>query len=190
VSARRGALALVAGAALLPVGLVLHELLHVAVLFPLGDTGRLIVRDWAFTFLPLTLPALHAQVDRPLAIVPHLVFDFAGPAFAAVPFALLAAASGNRALRWALVGNAAALGFFAVIEPADLVADLSSGAAPAFLLWAEFNYGVPLLIVLLAAIIAARPPRDQEREARQAAGKAPRLRLLEELHGEPGARER
>jgi hypothetical protein len=188
VSFRRGALALAAGVALLPVGLVLHELFHVAVLFPLGDTGRLIVRDWAFTFLPLSLPALHVQVDRPLAFVPHLVFDLAGPALAAVPFALLAAATGNRALRWALLGNAVALCFFAVIEPADLLADLSFGAAPPFLLWAEFNYGVPLLIVVLAAILAALPPRHQEREARRAAGKAPRLRLLEELHREPGAR--
>ena len=190
MSIRRGALALAVGVALLPVGLILHELLHVAVLFPLGAAGRLIVRDWAFTFLPLTVPAPHVQVDRPLAIVPHLVFDLAGPALAAVPFALLAAATRNRELRWALLGNAAALCFFAVIEPADLLADLSFGAAPPFLLWAEFNYGVPLLIVLLAAIIAARPPRHQERESRGAARKAPRLRLLEELHGEPGSGER
>jgi hypothetical protein len=189
VSFRRGALALAVGVVLLPIGLVLHELLHVVVLLPLGDAGRLIVRDWAFTFLPLTVPALHAQVDRPLAIVPHLVFDFGGPALAAVPFAVLAAATGNRALRWALLGNAAALCFFAIIEPADLLADLSFGAAPPFLLWAEFNYGVPLLIVLAAAVLAALPPRHQEREARRAAGKARRLRLLEDLHGEPGARE-
>ena len=189
MSLRRGALALAVGVALLPVGLVLHELLHVAVLLPLGDAGRLIVRDWAFTFLPLTVPGLHAQVDRPLAIVPHLVFEFAGPALAAVPFAVLAAVARSRALRWALLGDAAALCFFAVIEPADLLGDLTFGAAPAFLLWAEFNYGVPLLIVLLAAILAALPPRHQEREPRRAAGKAPRPRLLEELHGEPGARE-
>jgi hypothetical protein len=189
VSIGRGALALAVGVVLLPFGLVLHELLHIAVLYPLGDAGRLIVRDWAFTFLPLSVPALHAQIDRPLAIVPHLVFDFAGPALAAVPFAVLAVATGNRALRWALLGNAVALCFFAVIEPADLLADLSFGAAPPFLLWAEFNYGVSLLILLAAAILAALPPRHQERKPRRATGKAPRLRLLEELNGEPGARE-
>jgi hypothetical protein len=189
VSFRRGALALVVGLLLLPVGLILHELLHLAALYPLGDSGRLILRDWAFTFLPLTLPALHAQIDHPLATVPHLVFDLAGPGLAAMTFAVLAAASGNRALRSALVANAAALAFFAVIEPADLLADLVSGRSPSFLLWAEFNYGVPLLIILLAAVLAALPPRQQEREAWRAAGKAPRPRLLEDLHGEAGAPE-
>jgi hypothetical protein len=189
VSWRRGALTLVAGLLLLPVGLLLHELLHLAVLYSLGDTGRLIVRDWAFSVLPLTLPALHVQVDRPLATVPHLVFDFAGPGLAATAFAALAAAIRSRPLRGALVANAAALAFFAVIEPADVLADLAFGTSPAFLLWAEFNYGVPLLIVLLAAILTALPPRHQERKPRRTAGKTPRLRLLEELNGEPGARE-
>jgi hypothetical protein len=189
VSLRRGALALVVGLLLLPAGLILHELLHLAVLYPLGDTGRLVVRDWAFSFLPLTLPALHAQVDHPLATVPHLVFDFAGPGLPALTFAVLAAASGNRALRSALLANAAALAFFAVIEPADLIADLAFGTSPSFLLWAEFNYGVPLSIVLLASILAGLPSRQQQREARRAAGKPPRPRLLEDLQGEAGARE-
>jgi len=189
MSVRRAAGALAVGLLLVPVGLILHELLHVAVLFPLGDTGRLVVRNWAFTFLPLSVPALHAQVDRPLATVPHLVFDFLGPALAAIPFAVLAAMTGSRPLRSALLGNATALGFFAVIEPADLLADLSLGGAPPFLLWAEFNLGVPLLIVLFCGVLAGLPPRHQEREPRRAAGNAPRPRLLEELHGEPGARE-
>ena len=97
MSLRRGALALAVGLLLLPVGLVLHELLHLAVLYPLGDTGRLIVRDWAFSVLPLTLPALHAQVDRPLATVPHLVFDFAGPGLAATA---ILCSSMFRSLEW------------------------------------------------------------------------------------------
>jgi hypothetical protein len=189
VSLRRAALALAVGVLLLPIGLIVHEVLHLAVLLPLGDTGRLIVRDWAFTFLPLSVPALHAQVDHPLATVPHLVFDFLGPALAAIPFAVLAALTGSRPLRYALLGNAAALGFFALIEPADLLADLSLGTAPQFLLWAEFNLGVPLSIVLLAAVLAGLPPRHQEREPPREAGKAPRPRVFEELHREPGAPE-
>ena len=109
-------------------------------------------------------------------------------ALAGVLLALLTLAVHDRTARAALLANLVILGFYALIEPLDVILD-AAGADLRFLLWAEFNYGVPLLIALVAATLAALPPRDQEREPRGAAGNAPRPRLLEELHGEPRARE-
>jgi hypothetical protein len=54
-----------------------------------------------------------------------------------------------------LVANLAILGFYALIEPVDVLLDAAQVPAP-FLLWAEFNYGVPLLILLAAAYLASR----------------------------------
>ena len=61
----------------------------------------------------------------------------------------------GRVARAALVANLFVLAFYAVIEPVDVLLDATIGGAP-FLLWAEFNYGVPLLVFLLAAFLASR----------------------------------
>jgi hypothetical protein len=170
-----------------PIALALHEVLHLVALHALGGQGALIVHGWRFTFLPITVNAFHAQPAQPLAFLPHLVFDFAGPALAALLLGVLTAAVHDRVARTALLANLAILGFYTLIEPLDVLLD-AAGADLRFLLWAEFNYGVPLLIVLLAAGLAARPPRHQQRKApRQAQevveGAPPRV--LEAFQAEP-----
>jgi hypothetical protein len=124
--------------------------MHLVTLYAIGSSGSLIVHGWRFTFLPITVYSFHAQPAAPLTFGPHILFDFAGPALAALLFGLLAVAVRGTVARTALVANLAILGFYAVIEPLDVLLDATVGGAP-FLLWAEFNYGVPLLILLAAA---------------------------------------
>jgi hypothetical protein len=137
------------------VALATHEVMHLVTLYAIGSSGSLIVHGWRFTFLPITVNSFHAQPAVPLAFGPHLLFDFAGPALAAVLLGILTVAVREPVARAALVANLAILGFYAVIEPLDVLLDATVGSAP-FLLWAEFNYGVPLLILLAAALAASR----------------------------------
>lgn len=150
-----GAWALVLGLAVYVIALATHEVMHLVTLYAIGSSGSLIVHGWRFTFLPITVYSFHAQPVAPLAFGPHLLFDFAGPALAAILLGLLTLAVRDRVARAALIANLAILGFYAVIEPVDVLLDATTGGAP-FLLWAEFNYGVPLLVLLLAAFLASR----------------------------------
>ena len=54
-----------------------------------------------------------------------------------------------------LLANLGILGFYAVIEPLDVLLDAAGVNAP-FLLWAEFNYGVPLAVLLVTAVLVSR----------------------------------
>ncbi len=129
--------------------------MHLVALYAMGSSGSLVVHGWRFTFLPVTVDSFHAQPAAPLALGPHLLFDFAGPALAALLLGLLAAAVRDHVARAVLVANLAILGFYAVIEPLDVLLDATTGGAP-FLLWAEFNYGVPLLVLLAASLLVWR----------------------------------
>ncbi|MDQ6917771.1 MAG: hypothetical protein M3Z98_00285 [Candidatus Dormibacteraeota bacterium] len=138
------------------IALATHEVMHLVTLYAIGSSGTLVVHGWKFTFLPLTVNSFHAQPAVPLAFGPHLLFDFAGPALAAALLGLLTIAVREPAARTALLANLVILGFYAVIEPLDVLLDASSlGGAP-FLLWAEFNYGVPLLVLLAASLLVIR----------------------------------
>ena len=170
------------------VALACHEVMHLVTLYAMGFQGTLIVRPWRFSFVPITIDAFHAQPAQPLAFLPHIAFDLAGPALALALLGLLTLAVRDRLARIALVANLLVLVFYAVIEPLDVVLD-AAGVDLRFLLWAEFNYGVPLLILLGAAAYAARSPRDEERELRQATWKPPRLGPVEHVQGEAGAGE-
>ena len=129
--------------------------MHLVALYAMGSSGTLIVRGWRFTFLPITIDSFHAQPAAPLAFGPHLLFDFAGPALAALLLAVLALAVREPLARAALVANLVILAFYAVIEPLDVLLDATVRGAP-FLLWAEFNYGVPLLVLLAASLWVSR----------------------------------
>jgi hypothetical protein len=135
--------------------LATHEVMHLVTLYAIGSSGTLIVHGWRFTFLPVTVYSFHAQPAVPLALWPHVLFDFAGPALAALLLGALAISVREPPARVALVANLAILAFYALIEPADVLLDAAQVPAP-FLLWAEFNYGVPLLILLAAAYLASR----------------------------------
>jgi hypothetical protein len=137
------------------IALATHEVMHLVALYAIGSSGSLIVHGWRFTFLPITVYSFHAQPAAQLALGPHLVFDFAGPALAAALLGVLTLAVRGRVARAALLANLLVLAFYAVIEPVDVLLDATIGGAP-FLLWAEFNYGVPLLVFLLTAYLASR----------------------------------
>jgi len=136
------------------VALAVHEVMHLVALYALGGEGTLVVHAWRFTFLPITVQSFHAQPAQALAFWPHLIFDFAGPALAALLLGFLTVAVHDPVPRTALAANLLILAFYAVIEPLDVALD-AAGAPAHFLLWAEFNYGVPLLILLAASALPA-----------------------------------
>ncbi len=134
-----------------PMALLAHEGMHLAVLIALGGHGELIVRPWHLAFADASLPGFHVTGGNALDPGRHLVFEFGGPALAAVPLAILAWQAGRGAVRSALVANVAILAFFALLEPGYEL--LEKGfSAPTFLIWPEFNYGVPLVLMLLFAL--------------------------------------
>ena len=135
--------------------LATHEVMHLVTLYAIGSSGSLIVRPWSFSFLPLTLYSLHAQPAAPLPLASHLLLDFAGPALAMFLLGTLAVAVRDRPARAVLVANLAILGFFALIEPLDVLLEAAGRDAPV-LTWAEFNYGVPLLILLATSWMVSR----------------------------------
>ena len=136
------------------VGFVIHEGLHLAVIRLVGAQASLVVRPWRFNYLPLTLPSVHAQPLPPLDFDRQLAVNFFGPAPAALIF--MAAMFWVRDRRWslALAANAAVLVFYALIEAGSLIAE-AHGVDPGVLEMEEFNYGVPLLLLVLAALLAA-----------------------------------
>ena len=129
--------------------------MHLVALYAIGGTGSLIVRPWTFSFLPLTVDSLHAQPAAPLPFASHLLFDFAGPVLAILLLGILTLAVRDRLARAALVANLAILAFYAVIEPLDVLLDAAGHDAP-LLTWAEFSYGVPLLILLATSLLVWR----------------------------------
>jgi len=141
------------------VALAVHEVMHLVTLYALGGQGALVVHAWRFTFLPVTVGSFHVQPAQPLAFIPHLIFDFAGPALAAALLGLLALVVHEPVPRIALGANLLILAFYALIEPLDVLLD-AFGVDAHFLLWAEFNYGVPLLILLAASAWVALRLRD------------------------------
>lgn len=129
--------------------------MHLVTLHAMGGSGALIVRPYRFTFLPLAVASFHVQPGAPLDFTTHLLFDFAGPALAMLLLGLLAGVVQGRVASAMLLANLAVLGFYAVIEPLDVLLDAAGLDAPV-LLWAEFNYGVPLVVLLLTAVLVSR----------------------------------
>jgi len=134
-----------------PVALLAHEGMHLVVLVGLGGHGDLIIRSWQLALADASLPAFHVTGGDALDPGRHLLFEFGGPALAAVPLAILAWQARPGAVRSALVANVAILAFFALLEPAYELLERGF-TPPAFLIWPEFNYGVPLLLMLVFAL--------------------------------------
>ena len=104
-----GAATFVLGLAVYLVAFATHEVMHLVALYAVGGTGSLVVRPWAFTFLPLTVDSLHAQAAAPLPFAAHLLFDFAGPALAMLLLGILTLPVGGRLARSALGATLAIL---------------------------------------------------------------------------------
>jgi len=133
-----------------------HEVMHLVVIFAVGGRGSIIVRPWRLGLVDFQIPSLHAQPVEPLGLVQQALVNFLGPALAAVPLVALWAGVRETAPRLALWANVLILLFYALIETGDLFLermdhDISLLTTP------EFNYGVPLLIILVTAGIARSP---------------------------------
>jgi hypothetical protein len=138
-----------------------HEVMHLVVLYAVGGHGALVVRPWRMGLLEATIYALHVQPDQPIGLARQAAVNFLGPALAGVPLAVLLAYVRDPVARAALVANVAILAFYAVIELGDLLVEELLNVDLPFLTTPEFNYGVPLGIVTVAAFIVATQRRSQ-----------------------------
>ncbi len=134
-----------------------HEVMHLLVLYAVGGHGSIIVRPWHMGLVDASIDALHVQPDQPIGLGRQLAVNFFGPALAAVPLAVLLLYVRERPVRLALWANVAILGFFAIIEAGDLWLESAYDFDLPILTTPEFNYGVPLLIIVLAAFVSLSP---------------------------------
>ncbi|HYT14384.1 MAG TPA: hypothetical protein VEL12_16470 [Candidatus Nitrosopolaris sp.] len=137
-----------------------HEVMHLLVLYAVGGQGSIIVRPWHMGLVDASIDALHVQPDQPIGLGRQLAVNFFGPALAAVPLAVLLLYVSERPVRLALWANVTILGFFAIIEAGDLWLESAYDFDLPILTTPEFNYGVPLLIIVLAAYVASRHDTD------------------------------
>jgi hypothetical protein len=137
-----------------------HEVMHLLVLYAVGGHGSIIVRPWRMGLVDASIYALHVQPDQPIGIVRQLLVNFLGPTLAAVPLVVLLFYVREPVVRMALAANVAILAFYALIEAGDLLAETVANFDAGILTTPEFNYGVPLAIILLATYLAFRHATD------------------------------
>ena len=137
-----------------------HEVMHLLVLYGVGGQGSIIVRPWHMGLVDATIDALHVQPDQPIGFSRQLAVNFFGPALAAVPLGFLLLYVRERPVRLALWANIAILVFYAIIEAGDLWLESGFDVDLPILTTPEFNYGVPLLIILVATLVASRQATD------------------------------
>jgi hypothetical protein len=133
-----------------------HEVMHLLVLYAVGGHGSMIVRPWRLGLADATILSLHVQPDQPLGLVRQLLVNALGPVLAAVPLAVLLLYVREPVVRLALWANVAILAFYALIEAGDLIVESAYELDLSILTTPEFNYGVPVLIILIATLIAFR----------------------------------
>ena len=130
-----------------------HEVMHLLVIFAVGGSGSIIVRPWQLGLVNFSIASLHAQPAQPLDVTRQAIVNALGPLLAAVPLVAL--------LWWvrelvpvaALIANVVILVFYAAIEAGDLLLERVYNVDVVWLTWPEFNYGVPLLIIVLTVLI-------------------------------------
>jgi hypothetical protein len=131
-----------------------HEVMHLLVIYAVGSSGSIIVRPWQMGYLPFTIFGIHAQPAQQLDVVRESIVNFFGPFLAAIPLAALLRYVREPIPMVALIANVVILGFYAVIELADLLLENVWNTDVPLLTTPEFNYGVPLLVILLAVLAA------------------------------------
>jgi hypothetical protein len=166
----RGVQTLVLSLVLFAVAFGAHEVMHLLVLYAVGGQGSIIVRPWRMGMFDASIASVHVQPDQPIGLVRQLLVNFCGPVLAALPLAVLLMYVRNPVARAAIGANVAILGFYAVIEAADLLLEQLSDFDLGILTTPEFNYGVPLLIMLLAAFGVLSSPDRRARRDRVKAG--------------------
>jgi hypothetical protein len=129
-----------------------HEVMHLLVIYAVGGQGSIVVRPWRLGLIDFTIYALHAQPSQPLDVTRQAIVNFFGPFLAAVPLAALLVYVRERVAVAALIANVVILVFYAIIEAGDLLLENVYNTDVPFLTWPEFNYGVPVLIIVLTAL--------------------------------------
>jgi hypothetical protein len=147
-----------------------HEVMHLLVLYAVGGHGSIIVRPWQMGMIDASIASLHVQPDQPIGLVRQLLVNFLGPVLAAAPLAVLLMYVRDPMARAAIGANVAILAFYAVIEAADLLIEQVGTFDLGILTTPEFNYGVPLLIIVIAALSVISSPDRRARRDRVKAG--------------------
>ena len=129
-----------------------HEVMHLLVIYAVGAQGSIIVRPWRLGLVDFTIYALHAQPSQALDVTRQVIVNFFGPFLAAVPLAALLVYVREPIAVAALIANVVILLFYAIIEAGDLLLETVNHVDVPLLTWPEFNYGVPLLIIVLTAL--------------------------------------
>jgi len=129
-----------------------HEVMHLLLIYAVGSQGSIIARPWHLGYLDFSIWSIHAQPTAPLDVVRQSIVNFFGPFLAAVPFAALAWYVRQPIAFAALVANVVILVFYAGIELGDLLLEQVWNADVSLLTTPEFNYGVPLLVILLTGL--------------------------------------
>jgi hypothetical protein len=166
----RAAQTLVLSLVLFALALGAHEVMHLLVLYAVGGHGSIIVRPWRMGMIDASIGSLHVQPDQPIGLVRQLLVNFLGPVLAAIPLAVLLMYVRDPVARAAIGANVAILGFYAVIEAADLLIEELGTFDLGVLTFPEFNCGVPALIMLIAAFSVIWSPNRRARGDRVEAG--------------------
>ena len=130
-----------------------HEVMHLLTIYAVGGSGSIIVRPWRMGLVDFTIYALHAQPDHPLDVTQQAIVNFAGPFLAAIPLAALLFYVREPQVVPALIANIVILVFYSIIEAGDVLLERVQHVDVSYLTWPEFNYGVPLLIIIVTALI-------------------------------------
>jgi hypothetical protein len=143
---------LVASILLFVAGFGAHEVMHLLVIYAVGSQGEIIARPWHLYFVDFSIWSVHAQPTEQLDVVRQSLVNFLGPFLAAIPFAVLLLWVREPIALAALIANVLILVFFAVIELLYVLGESVWHTDMPLLVTPEFNYGVPLAIILLAVL--------------------------------------
>jgi hypothetical protein len=143
---------LVASILLFVAGFGAHEVMHLLVIYAVGSQGEIIARPWHLYFLDFSIWSVHAQPTEQLDVVRQSLVNFLGPFLAAIPFAVLLLWVREPIALAALIANVLILVFYAVIELLYVLGESVWHTEMPLLVTPEFNYGVPLAIILLAVL--------------------------------------
>ena len=132
-----------------------HEVMHLLLIFAVGADGSIIARPWRLGYVDLTIYALHAQPAHPLDAVRQAAVNFFGPFLAAIPLAGLLLYVREPIPFAALAANVVILVFYAIIELADLLLEAVWNVDVPLLTTPEFNYGIPLLVIVVTTLAVA-----------------------------------
>jgi len=144
-----------------------HEVMHLLVLYAVGGQGTIVLRPWRLAFFDAQIFALHVSPDYPVGTVRQAIVNFLGPTLAAIPLVVVLAYVRERVVRIALIANVVILCFFAIIETVDYLAESVFDVDYPLLTTPEFNYGVPLLILIAAAYAVGLGWWSSDRGARR-----------------------